>query len=78
MTAWISVISLMFFTGLGVFIGYRSRDIDDHIRTWLATEDSKLDRPAVLGCRDRWHWETGEPHVCPTCGYVMGEGLPRN
>ena len=28
----------------------------------------------IRGCTDPWHWSTGEPYRCPSCGYWMGEG----
>lgn len=41
MSAWIGVLGLAFFTAAGIIIGYRSRDIDEHIRTWLVREDNR-------------------------------------
>lgn len=77
MNAWIGVLGLAFFTSAGILIGYRSRQIDDHIRTWLAREDSgKPDRPLVFGCHNTWHWTDDDQTSCPTCGYITGEGLP--
>lgn len=28
----------------------------------------------IRGCTDLWHWSTGKPYQCPSCGYRMGEG----
>jgi hypothetical protein len=28
----------------------------------------------IRGCTDQWHWSTGAPFRCPSCGYWMGEG----
>lgn len=53
------------------------------LERFFAREDVALDAAdavieeltsPIRGCTDQWHWSTGEPFRCPSCGYWMGEG----
>ncbi len=45
----------------------------DDLRARIAAVAAQLTNP-IRGCTDLWHWSTGEPYQCPSCGYRMGEG----